>query len=410
MATNIFHLQFATVVLVLTAICADGWESCPKKEKGMCSMVLDGTGYACREYTVETEDGFLLGLQRISPAIERSNVTKRLPVVLQHGLLQGGDNWVLNFPGQSLGFILADEGFDVWIANGRGTRWSHGHRRYSKHDRRYWDWTWDELAQYDLPALFEFIMTATGSKVFYVGHSQGTITGLASFTHQAVTDMLAAAALLSPISYLDHISSKFINNAALYHIDILVKSMGFREFNVRNEVGVQLMDRVCQEIDCRDLLATITGPNCCFNRTRIPYYLQFEPHSTSLKNLAHLAQMIRRGTFCKYDYGYLGNLQHYQSLFPPAYDLTAIPRSLPLWMAYGDNDALADPVDVLRTVKQLRRKPEIVVLPDYGHLDFIFSINAKGDLYDSMIAFFRSHADRCEQDITQVTRVPESSV
>ena len=48
---------------------------------------------------------------------------------------QGGDAWFLNSPEESLGFILADHGFDVWVGNVRGTRWSHGHVSLSVKDK-----------------------------------------------------------------------------------------------------------------------------------------------------------------------------------------------------------------------------------------------------------------------------------
>jgi lysosomal acid lipase/cholesteryl ester hydrolase len=94
-----------------------------------------------------------------------------------------------------------------------------------------------------------------------------------------------------------------------------------------------------------------------------------------------------------YDYGYFGNLQHYLKLQPPEYNLSAIPETLPLWMASGGEDALADPVDVLHMLEKLRIKPDMIYLADYGHIDFILSIRAKADVYDSMIDFFKSHAE-----------------
>lgn len=41
--------------------------------------------------------------------------------------LQDGLTWLLNSTEQSLPLILADNGYDMWIVNTRGTRFSRGH-------------------------------------------------------------------------------------------------------------------------------------------------------------------------------------------------------------------------------------------------------------------------------------------
>ena len=75
---------------------------------------------------------------------------------------------------------------------------------------------------------------------------------------------------------------------------------------------------------------------------------------------------------------------------PPTFDLSKIPESLPIWMAYGGNDALGDVIDVQHTLKELKSKPDVLFLEDYGHVDFLLSTRAYEDLYDNMINFFRS--------------------
>ena len=58
---------------------------------------------------MKTEDGYILSLQRIPYG--RKNPAKRKGVILlQHGLLDSANTWVMNLPSQSLGFLLADDG------------------------------------------------------------------------------------------------------------------------------------------------------------------------------------------------------------------------------------------------------------------------------------------------------------
>ncbi|MCL7032965.1 hypothetical protein MKW94_025363, partial [Papaver nudicaule] len=98
---------------------------------------------------------------------------------------------------------------------------------------------------------------------------------------------------------------------------------------------------------------------------------------------------IRKGKFAMYDYGLWGNIRRYGSFQPPAFDISSIPTSLPIWMGYGGSDALADVTDLEQTVNELKSTPELLYLESYGHIDFILSVNAKEDVYSHMIDFFR---------------------
>ncbi|EEF43592.1 triacylglycerol lipase 1 [Ricinus communis] len=359
--------------------------------ESLCSQLIEPAGYPCTEYTIQTQDGYLLALQRVSSRNGELKLTRGPPVLLQHGLFMAGDAWFLNSPDQSLGFILADQGFDVWVGNVRGTFWSYGHVYLSKKDKEFWDWSWQELALYDLAAMIHHVYSTTNSKIFIVGHSQGTIMSLAALIKPNIVEMVEAAALLCPISYLNHISAPLVLRMVRLHLDQMVVAMGIHELNFRSEVLINLLDSICDNrLECNDLLTSLTGSNCCLNTSRMDLFFEYEPHPSSTKNLRHLFQMIRQGTFSHYDYGIFKNLKLYGQVEPPAFDLSLIPKSLPLWMGYGGYDGLADVKDVEHTLEDLQSKPQLLYLENYGHIDFLLSERAKEDVFNHMIGFFRS--------------------
>ena len=55
-------------------------------------------------------------------------------------------------------------GYDVWLGNTRGNRYSHGHVSLDPavDKAEYWDYDWHEAGLYDVPAEIEFILDYTG--------------------------------------------------------------------------------------------------------------------------------------------------------------------------------------------------------------------------------------------------------
>ncbi|KAH7387712.1 hypothetical protein KP509_16G037700 [Ceratopteris richardii] len=116
----------------------------------------------------------------------------------------GGDIWVLNEPSEGLGFILADAGYDVWIGNTRTTRFSFGHSSFKRSDREFWDWSVDEMAQEDLPAMLGFVSHTVGDKFHYIGYSQGSQQAFAAFSQGQLVNLVDKVVMLAPVAYVDH--------------------------------------------------------------------------------------------------------------------------------------------------------------------------------------------------------------
>ncbi|RLM74328.1 triacylglycerol lipase 2-like [Panicum miliaceum] len=363
---------------------------------GTCQSRVEPFGYKCEEHTVTTADGYILSLQRIPGGCGQSAAGK-VPVLLQHGLLMDGVTWLMNSPAESLGYILADGGYDVWIANSRGTVYSRGHTTLSSGDPAYWDWSWDEFASSDLPAVVQYVYAHSGGqRMHYVGHSLGTLIAFAALSEQQQLGMLRSAGLLSPIAYLDKVSSPLARAAADVFLGEALYWLGLNEFDPTGETVHNLVTDVCAQpgINCYNLMSVFTGDNCCLDNSSVQVFLAHEPQASATKNMVHLAQMIRRGTIAKYDYGNAAdNMKHYGQAAPPAYDVSAIPDDFPLFLSYGGRDSLSDVQDVRHLVQALKShegdKLTVQYLDDYAHADFVMAGNARERVYAPLMAFFK---------------------
>ncbi|XP_063128001.1 gastric triacylglycerol lipase isoform X2 [Rattus norvegicus] len=307
------------------------------------SQMITYWGYPCQEYEVVTEDGYILGVYRIPHGKNNSeNIGKRPVVYLQHGLIASATNWIANLPNNSLAFMLADAGYDVWLGNSRGNTWSRKNVYYSPDSVEFWAFSFDEMAKYDLPATINFIVQKTGQeKIHYVGHSQGTTIGFIAFsTNPTLAKKIKTFYALAPVATVKYTQSP-------------LKKISFI-------------------------------PTFLF-KSRFDVYLGHNPAGTSVQDFLHWAQLVRSGKFQAFNWGSPSqNMLHYNQKTPPEYDVSAMTVPVAVWN--GGNDILADPQDVAMLLPKLSNLLFHKEILAYNHLDFIWAMDAPQEVYNEMIS------------------------
>ena len=148
---------------------------------------MERFGYDWEAHKVHTEDRYILTTFHVlgKTGEERKEPTKG-SVLIQHGDTMDGASWLNSFEeGAPFHLLLADQGYDVWIGNNRGTMYSWDHETLSSaDDPEYWLWSWAEMGLYDDTANISMIKQESGvDKIFYVGYSQGTIQMFYGLAH-----------------------------------------------------------------------------------------------------------------------------------------------------------------------------------------------------------------------------------
>lgn len=353
-------------------------------------------GYSAETHTILTDDGYFLTVHRI-PFSKHSQ--KKVPdktVLLHHGLLGSSADWVITGPEKALAFILSDAGYDVWLANARGNTYSRSHVSLPTNSFAFWNFTFHDIAQHDLPAVIDHIMYLKGwnIKINYIGHSMGTtiLFSLLS-TKEQYNKILRAGFALAPVAYMSDIRSPIKYLAKISNsIELMMKILGQNEFLPQNEL-VKIFSRLACEIThyeeaiCENAIFYLCGFDAKqFNRTLLPIILAHEPAGASTRTLIHYAQEIHNdGRFQQFDYGPLGNMRQYGTINPPEYEMTKV--TLPIALLSAENDWLSGDVDVTRLFVQLANPIEhyIVPLKDFNHVDFLWAIDAPILVYNKLL-------------------------
>lgn len=359
------------------------------------SQLITKYGYDVEEHVVNTEDGYILTMVRIpnqGPA-----------VFLMHGLMSSADDWVTAGPESGIAYLLANEGYDVWMGNARGNKHSRRHESMEPSSFKFWDFSWDEIGRYDLPAMIDYVLYTTNqTKLIYVGHSQGTTAFFVMGSEiREYNDKISLMVALSAVSAVPNMKSpflKFIKFITLYHPELLfalAKEMGIYEFLPTIYLINKFAPNICgkvelAEIVCGNMLFLVCGFNADqLNVTNLPVIFAHTPSGAATKQFEHYAQTMMSGKFRRFDHGETKNVEIYGSKTPPEYPVEDI--TAPIAILYSDNDWLVSYDDVDALHKRLKNVVDFYKVPheNFNHVDYLFAKDVKELVFSKLLSIIK---------------------
>ncbi|XP_015488738.1 lysosomal acid lipase/cholesteryl ester hydrolase-like [Parus major] len=370
---------------------------CKKSRNPECFMnvseIIRYHGFPSEEYEVTTEDGYILALYRIPAGRNDRSTGQRPAVFLQHAFLGDATHWISNLPNNSLGFVLADAGYDVWLGNSRGNTWSLKHKTLKPSQKEFWQFSFDEMGKYDIPAELNFIMNKTGHKdVYYVGHSEGSTVGfIAFYTYPELAKRVKIFFALGPVTVCSHATSPLVKITNLPE-PLLRLVLGCKGAMHQIKFLKGPVTQLCTSLDkfCAHVLCYIAGGSIKnINTSRIDTYVGHSPAGTSVQNILHWRQLVHTDQFQAYDYGSKENMKKYNQTAPPVYRIEEIKTPTAVWS--GGQDTFADPKDMARLLPRITNLIYHEHFPPWGHLDFIWGLDATEKIYLKIIELIRKY-------------------
>ncbi|XP_068113600.1 lysosomal acid lipase/cholesteryl ester hydrolase-like isoform X2 [Hyperolius riggenbachi] len=279
------------------------------------------------------------------------------------------------------------------MGNSRGNTWSRKHKIWSPKEVKFWNFSYDEMAKKDLPAVIDFILKKTGQQqIFYIGHSQGaTIAFIAFSTMPQLAQKIKLFLALGPVATVRYPIGPIA--ASKYLPDCLIESIfGRKQFLPSSNMIKWMAKRFCSLPVLEELCGNVFFLLCGFNKwnlnmTRVPVYVSHCPAGTSVRNMRHWSQAVHSGRLQAYDWGSKLNRKYYNQSTPPLYKVKDMKVPTAVWS--GGRDRLADRTDMALLLKELDNLVYHKEILQWQHLDFIWGLDAPYRMYNEIVHFLK---------------------
>jgi lysosomal acid lipase/cholesteryl ester hydrolase len=348
---------------------------------------IESFGYKLEENPVITDDGYILSLWHLNPKFPNGKT-----VFFQHGFTCTA--WIFFHLGEnSLPFYLLKEGYDIWLANNRGSYFSPGHISKDPKDPKsgYNNYSMDDFVASDMPAMVKYIKERTGAKkMTFIGHSQGTTLFLMAMMHDPIftEESFDNFISLGTVPNLAH--SKFLPIDILDMIYDLLRRATFLQALNLPELLRELLATLAKEHPkvfgkIFDTLASIY-PSGRMDYINIYNLLYYFPGGISKINLFHWSQIHQMKKLVYY------NPNFHEEKTAKEYNLENLKKwKIKSLVTRSDDDTFGSYQDVTDFYDAVEDKSviKLLELTSYGHLDVLFAESAINDIFKPIIEFIK---------------------
>lgn len=350
-------------------------------------------------HIVKTQDDYLLQIHRIPFDSKRQKDTDYKGIVyLQHGLMMCSNIWLChseNPTKNNLPLYLNSLGYDVWMGNNRGNRYSNKNLNVERHSEKFWNFSLDEFAIYDIPDSLHYILNTTSlekknsifgydfyngeveNRISIVAFSQGSAQIFASLSlYPDLNSKVISFVALSPALTPPGLFNKFVDNIVKLQPQLLFLFFGKK---ILLPTATTLWPKILP-INLFNLaikystLFLFNWENKNINKSQtVSFKNLYSP--TSVKCIVHWFQILKTQNFQMFVSSDDLN-ENNNSIFEATPFPTRTNIKVPLLLVYGTNDSLVD----IETLKKNLPEKTTFELPisKHEHLDIIWG----DDVYD----------------------------
>jgi lysosomal acid lipase/cholesteryl ester hydrolase len=172
----------------------------------------------------------------------------------------------------------------------------------------FWQFSWDQMGRYDLPAMLDLALGISGAEqLTYVGHSMGTTAFWVMMNWRPwMNSKIGLMVGLAPVAAVPNMYSPLRHIAPIARqVERVLSLTGQYEFGARDSLFSDLGETLCHGVtraDSRDESACAVPENIIFsiagfdapqmNFTLLPVILGHTPAGTSSRTMLHFAQVI----------------------------------------------------------------------------------------------------------------------